>query len=68
MRQRVLDYIIEFGSITSMEAYKDLGCTRLSEYIRQLKETMKIDDKWESTINRFGEKVEYKRYFLGKEK
>lgn len=65
MKQRVLDYIMEFGSITSMEAFKDLGCTRLSEYIRQLRETMTIDDEWESTINRFGEKVEYKRYFIG---
>lgn len=65
MKQRVLDYIMEFGSITSMEAFKDLGCTRLSECIRQLRETMTIDDEWESTINRFGEKVEYKRYFIG---
>lgn len=68
MKQRILDYIIKFGSITTKQAYDDLGCTRLSEYIRQLRETMIIDDEWETGINRFGEKVEYKRYFLGTEK
>ncbi len=34
MRQRILDYIIRFGSITTKQAFEDLGCTRLSEYIR----------------------------------
>lgn len=65
MRERVLKYILKFGSITTKEAFEDLGCTRLSEYIRQLRETMVIEDKWETGTNRFGEKVEYKRYFLG---
>ena len=64
MWERVLNYIIQFGSITTKQAYDDLGCTRLSEYIRQLRKTMTIDDEWEKGINRFGEKVEYKRYFL----
>ncbi len=64
MREKVLNYIIQFGSITTKEAFEDLGCTRLSEYIRQLRETMTIDDEWEKGVNRFGEKVEYKRYFL----
>lgn len=65
MKQRVLDYIIQFGSITTKQAFEDLGCTRLSEYIRQLREEMTIDDEWETGINRFGEKVEFKRYFIG---
>ncbi len=68
MKQRILDYIIKFGSITTKDAFNDLGCTRLSEYIRQLREEMNIDDKWEKGTNRFGEKTEYKRYFLGEEK
>lgn len=65
MKQRVLDYIIQFGSITTKQAFEDLGCTRLSEYIRQLRKEMTIDDEWETGINRFGEKVEFKRYFIG---
>lgn len=36
-RQRILEYIREFGSITSYEAYKDLGITQLGARIFELK-------------------------------
>lgn len=65
MKNRVLNYIVEFGSITTKQAFEDLGCTRLSEYIRQLREEMEIDDEVITGINRYGEKVFWKRYFLG---
>lgn len=68
MKNRILNYIIEFGSITTRQAFEDLGCTRLSEYIRQLREEMEIDDEIVSGINRYGEKVYWKRYFLKEEK
>ena len=64
MKNRVLNYILEFGSITQLDAYRDLGCTRLSEYIRQLREEYNIEDKWERALNRYGETTKYKRYFL----
>ena len=64
MLNRVINYMREFGSITSFEAFTDLGCTRLSEYIRQARLTLNVKDKWEKTINRYGEKVEYKRYWI----
>lgn len=64
MKERVLDYIIEFGSITTFQAFTDLGCTRLSEYIRQLRLEYNIADEWITTTNRYGEKVQYKRYWL----
>ena len=64
MRDRVLNYIKEFGSITTLDAFVDLGCTRLSEYIRQLRLHYNVKDKWESTKNRYGEKVEFKRYWI----
>ena len=68
MRERVLNYIERFGSITTFQAFTDLGCTRLSEYIRQLRLDYDIDDEVKTKINRFGEKVWYKVYFLrGKE-
>lgn len=66
MRNRVLQYIFDTGGITSFEAFQFLGCTRLSEYIRQLRQEYNIIDEWESTTNRYGEKVEYKRYKLGR--
>lgn len=64
MLNRVINYMREFGSITSFEAFTDLGCTRLSEYIRQARLTLNIKDKWEKTTNRYGERVEYKRYWI----
>lgn len=35
--ERILDYISDFGSITSMEAMQDLGCMRLASRICDLK-------------------------------
>lgn len=64
MKFRVLNYINQFGSITTWEAFKDLGCTRLSEYIRQLRQELPIEDEWEESINRFGEITHYKRYWI----
>lgn len=67
MRERIINYMQEFGSITTFNAFIDLGCTRLSEYIRQIKETHKVNDEWITTINRYGEKIKYKRYWLEEE-
>lgn len=67
MEQRVFNYIQEFGSITTRQAFIDLGCTRLSEYIRRLRLNYDIDDEIETGINRYGEKVHWKKYFFKKE-
>ena len=64
MLNRVINYMRDFGSITTFEAFNELGCTRLSEYIRQARITLNVKDKWEKTTNRYGEKVEYKRYWI----
>lgn len=64
-KDRIINYIREFGSISSWEAYSDLGITQLGARIDQLKkEGYKFKTEWESNTNRFGEKTEYKRYFL----
>ena len=68
MLNRVINYMREFGSITTFDAFVDLGCTRLSEYIRQARLTLNVKDKWEQTTNRWGKKVEYKRYWIEEEK
>lgn len=52
MKNRVLEYMKEFGSITTFEAFTELGCTRLSEYIRQLRIDFNIQDEWLQTTNR----------------
>ena len=68
MKYKVLNYIRLFGSITTFQAFADLGCTRLSEYIRQLRQEYNIQDEWIMTTNRFGDKVRYKKFFLADEK
>ena len=66
--QRVLDYINDFGSITSLDAYRDLGVTRLSAVIYDLRHGgYNIADKRESSLNRYGEKTSYARYYIPKE-
>lgn len=66
-KQRVIDYINKFGSISSWEAYADLGITQLGARIDQLKkEGYNFKTEWESSKNRFGNKTEYKRYYLEK--
>ena len=62
-KQRVIDYIKEFGSISSWEAYADLGVTQLGARIDQLKkEGYEFETEWESKKNRYGENTTYKRY------
>lgn len=63
---RVLQFMQENGSITSLEAFKELGITRLSARIHTLrhKRGFNILAKSETFKNRFGEPVRYYRYYL----
>ena len=63
--QRVLEYIEEFGSITQLEALKDLGVMRLASRISDLKKQgIPIKSDMETVKNRFGENCYIKRYSL----
>lgn len=65
---RVLDYMEEFGSITSLQAFADLGVTRLSARISDLKDRgYFIKAEPIKVRNRFGETNTVKRYSLVKE-
>ena len=62
-QQRVLDYMNQHGSITSMEAFRDLGTTRLSAVIFSLRRKgHNIRSVTESFKNRYNEPVYYARY------
>ena len=62
-RQRVIDYINRFGSITSMQAFADLGITQLAARICELKdEGYEFKKEQVSSVNRFGETVYFKKY------
>ena len=63
-RSRVLMYMREYGSITSLEAFRDLGITRLSGVIFDLRKDHAIGSTTESSRNRYGEKTSYSRYYL----
>ena len=64
-KDRVISYIKDFGSISSLEAFRDLGVTRLSAVIYNLKKDgYMIDSKREYCLNRFGEKTMFSRYRL----
>jgi hypothetical protein len=62
---RILKYIIDFGSITTLEAFTELGISKLTTRISELRaKGFNIIDKQESSKNRWGEVCHYNRYFL----
>lgn len=64
-KDRILEYIRKFDSISSFEAYANLGITQLGARIDQLKkEGYQFKTEWETGQNRFGERTDYKRYYL----
>lgn len=64
-KDRIINYIREFGSITDLEASRELGVQQFGARIFSLKKDgYMFRTEWESSVNRFGEKVDYKRYYL----
>ncbi len=64
-KQRIINYMRQFGSITSWEAYQDLGVMQLGARIDQLKKDgYEFRTEWEIKKNRFNEEVSFKRYYL----
>lgn len=64
-KDRIINYIREFGSITSWEAYQDLGVMQLGARIDQLqKDGYVFKTKWEHKKNRYNGDVSFKRYYL----
>ena len=64
--QRVLDYIEENGSITQLEALRELGVMRLASRISDLKKQgHSIKSEIVSVKNRYDEDCRIKRYSMG---
>lgn len=64
---RVLKYMMDFGSITPIEALKDLAVMRLGARIYDLeKQGFEITHDRETAKNRYGENTTYCRYSLKK--
>lgn len=64
LEDRVLQYLKENKSITSLEAIKEFGATRLSAIIYNLRKEHKITTQYETSKNRYGDSVSYARYIL----
>lgn len=63
--ERIITYMRDFGSITQIEAIKDLGVMRLAARIADLRKNgWSIISKTESVKNRYGERCHIKRYSL----
>lgn len=68
-KERTLEWFKTRGGLTSAEAFYNLGNTRLSATIKNLrKEGYEIASIKEEGINQFGEKCHYVRYFLKNKK
>lgn len=60
---RVLDYLKQFGSITALEALRDLGIMHLSSRITELRQRgCPVERDMIEVKNRFGEKTRVARY------
>lgn len=64
--QRVFDYMVEFGSITSLQAFVDLGNSRLSATIFNLKKKGVVVGSENVIVkNRYKENCRIKKYWIG---
>ena len=62
---RIIKYMKKHKGITSQDAYKDLGITRLSARIKELREAgYNISTIMVDGTNRYGEPVRYGLYRL----
>ena len=62
--ERIVQFCKEFGSITAWQAMKELGVMRLASRIHDMKDKYNITDVWVEDINRYGDKIRYKRYVI----
>ena len=62
---KIVKYMMDFGSITPLQAMKDLGVMRLAARISDLEaDGWNIKHDRETSENRYGEKTTYMRYNL----
>ena len=62
-KERIVKYMDDFGSISTMEAFTQLGITRLASRIHELtRNWLAIKKEMVSSKNRYGEEVHYMRY------
>lgn len=64
-KQRILEHLKKYGSITTWDSFSLYGDTRLSDKIYQLKkDNYEFDEEWITKKNRYGKPVSFKKYIL----
>lgn len=64
-KDKILDYLHRFGSITPMDAFYDLGITKLATRISEMRDDgIEFKITIERSKNRFGDSTHYARYSL----
>ena len=62
-KERIKKYLDDFGSITKLEAMRDLGIMRLEARIWEMVRAGEpIVTDWETGKNRYGDNTRYARY------
>ena len=65
---RILEFLLEWGTITPYQAFEQLGITKLSTRISEMRAAgVKIKKEMVSDVNRYGDPVRYCRYSLEEE-
>ena len=68
-RDAIMAYITEFGSITPMQAFYDLGITKLATRISEMRKNgMAIKIEMVTDKNRYGKSVTYAKYSFPEDK
>ena len=64
-KELILKYITDFGSITSFQAYADLGITQLATRVSELKDKGYVfKTEPQRSVNRYGKPTHYVKYYL----
>lgn len=66
-RDRVLKYLQEHDEITPLDAFRELGITKLATVVSGMirEEGMDITKEWKEVKNRYGETCRVMSYSLG---
>ena len=63
--EKVLEYMQTFGSITQIDALRDIGCMRLASRISDLRrQGIPIGRRIKTGKNRYGDSVSFAEYYL----
>ena len=64
-RDRIREYMLEWGDITPFDAFRDLGVTKLATRIGEMiREGDRIKKETVTGTNRYGDKIHYTRYMF----